>query len=161
MARRGVRLSDAQWAKIEPHLPRLPRSQRGGRPWVGHRAVIDGILWVLKTGARWRDLPNEYPSPATCWRRLKRLDEDGTWERIWRAFLAELDAQGRLQWETAFIDGTFAAAKKGAPTSGLPGAGKVQSAWYWWSVKVFLWEYASPRPRPRKRVSSIKRSPRG
>ena len=161
MARRGVRLSDAQWAKIEPHLPRLPRSQRGGRPWVGHRAVIDGILWVLKTGARWRDLPNEYPSPATCWRRLKRWDEDGTWERIWRAFLAELDAQGRLQWETAFIDGTFAAAKKGAPTSGLPGAGKVQSAWYWWSVRVFLWEYASPRPRPRKRVSSIKRSPRG
>ena len=63
MARRGVRVTDAQWAKIEPHLPRLPRTRRGGRPWVGHRAVIDGILWVLKTGARWRDLPNEYPSP--------------------------------------------------------------------------------------------------
>ena len=161
MARRGVHVSDAQWAKIEPHLPRLPRTRRGGRPWIGHRAVIDGILWVLKTGARWRDLPNEYPSPATCWRRLKRWDEDGTWERIWRAFLAELDARGRLQWETAFIDGTFAAAKKGAPTSGLPGAGKAQSAWYWWSVRVFLWEYASPRPRRRKRASSIKRSPRG
>jgi transposase len=55
MARQGVRLSDAQWAKIEPHLPRVPRSPRGGRPWVDHRAVIDGILWVLKTGARWRD----------------------------------------------------------------------------------------------------------
>ena len=161
MARRGVRLSDAQWAKIEPHLPRLPRSQRGGRPWIGHRAVIDGILWVLKTGARWRDLPNEYPSPATCWRRLKHWDEDGTWERLWRAFLAELDARARLQWETAFIDGTFAAAKKGAPTSGLPGAEKAQSAWYWWSVRVFLWEYASPQPRRRKRASSTKRSLRG
>ena len=161
MARRGVRLSDAQWAQIEPHLPRLPRSTRGGRPWIGQRAVIDGILWVLKTGARWRDLPSEYPSPATCWRRLKRWDEDGTWERIWRAFLAELDARGRLHWETAFIDGTFAAAKKGAPTSGLPGAGKAQSAWYWWSVRVFLWEYASRQPRRPKRASSIRRSRRG
>jgi len=160
MARRGVHVSDAQWAKIEPLLPRLPRTRAGGRPWVAHRAVIDGILWVLKTGARWRDLPSEYPSPATCWRRLKRWDEDGTWERLWRAFLAELDARGRLQWETAFIDGTFAAAKKGAPTSGLPDAGKAQSAWYWWSVRVFLWEYASPRPRRPRRVSSTKRSPR-
>ena len=160
MARRSVRVTDAQWAKIEPHLPRLPRSRRGGRPWIGHRAVIDGILWVLKTGARWRDLPNEYPSPATCWRRLKRWDEDGTWERIWRAFLTELDARGRLAWETAFIDGTFASAKKGALTSDPPSAGKVQSAWYWWSVRVFLWEYASPRPRRPRSRSSTRRSPR-
>ena len=111
MARRGVRLTDAQWATIEPLLPRLPRTRRGGRPWIGNRAVIDGILWVLKTGARWCDLPSEYPSRSTCWRRLKRWDEDGTWLRIWRALIAELDARGRLQWETAFIDGTFVSAK--------------------------------------------------
>ncbi len=160
MARRGVRVTDAQWAKIEPHLPRLPRTRRGGRPWIGHRAVIDGILWVLKTGARWRDLPNEYPSPATCWRRLQRWDADGTWERIWRAFLTELDDRGRLAWETAFIDGTFAPAKKGGLTSDPPNAGKVQSAWYWWSVRVFLWEYASPRPRRRRSGSLTRRSRR-
>ena len=160
MASRSVRVTDAQWAKIEPLLPRLPRSRRGGRPWIGNRAVIDGILWVLKTGARWCDLPSEYPSPATCWRRLKRWDEDGTWERIWRAFLTELDARGRLAWETAFIDGTFASAKKGALTSDPPSAGKVQSAWYWWSVRVFLWEYASPRPRQPRSRSSSRRSPR-
>ena len=161
MARRGVRLSDAQWAQIEPLLPRMPRTVRGGRPWAEARAVIDGILWVLKTGARWRDLPAEYPSPATCWRRLNRWFDDGTWERIWRAFLTELDARGKLAWETAFIDGTFAPAKKGAPTSALPSAGKVQSAWYWWSVRVFLWEYASPRPRRPRSRSSTRRSPRG
>ena len=160
MARSRVRLTDAQWAKIEPLLPRLPRSPRGGRPWVGHRAVIDGILWVLKTGARWRDLPAEYPSPSTCWRRLKRWDDDGTWLRLWRAFIAELDERGRLQWETAFIDGTFAPAKKGAPTSAKPSAGKVQSAWYWSSVRVFLWESPLPRRRPRKSRSSTRRSPR-
>lgn len=150
MARCSVRLTDAQWAKIEPLLPSLPRSQRGGRPWASHRAVVDGILWVLKTGARWRDLPAEYASPSTCWRRLKRWDEDGTWLRIWRAIIAELDARGRLHWETAFIDGTFAPAKKGGPTSVLPSAGKVQSAWYWSSVRVFLWESPLPRRRLRK-----------
>ena len=160
MARRSVRVTDAQWAKIEPLLPRLPRNRRGGRPWIGNRAVIDGILWVLKTGARWGDLPNEYPSPATCWRRLKRWDEDGTWERIWRAFLTELDGRGRLAWETAFIDGTFASAKKGALTSDPLSGGKGQSAWYWWSVRVFLWEYASPRPRRPRSHSSTRRSPR-
>jgi transposase len=150
MARRSVRVTDAQWTKIEPLLPRMPRSRRGGRPWIGNRAVIDGILWVLKTGARWCDLPAEYASPSTCWRRLKRWDEDGTWLRIWRTFIAELDERGRLQWETAFIDGTFASAKKGGPTSVLPSGGKVQSAWYWSSVRVFLWESPSPRRRPRK-----------
>ena len=91
MARRGVRVTDAQWATIEPLLPRMPRTARGGRPWASHRPVVDGILWVLKTGARWRDLPAEYPSPSTCWRRLKRWDEDGTWLRVWRAIIAELD----------------------------------------------------------------------
>ena len=157
MARRGVRLTDAQWAQIEPRLPRMPRTARGGRPWASQRSVVDGILWVLKTGARWRDLPAEYPSPSTCWRRLKRWDEDGTWLRVWRAIIAELDARGRLQWETAFIDGTFAPAKKGAPTSARPGAGKVQSAWYWSSVRVFRWESPLPRRRPRKSRSSTRR----
>ena len=157
MARRGVRVTDAQWATIEPLLPRMPRTSRGCRPWASQRSVVDGILWVLKTGARWRDLPAEYPSPSTCWRRLKRWDEDGTWLRVWRAIIAKLDERGRLQWETAFIDGTFAPAKKGAPTSALPSAGKVQSAWYWSSVRVFLWESPSPRPRRRKSPSPKRR----
>jgi transposase len=61
MARPSIRLTDAQWAKIEPHLPRSRRSRKGGRPHINHRAVVDGILWVLKTGARWRDLPEGYP----------------------------------------------------------------------------------------------------
>jgi transposase len=150
VARRGVRLTDAQWAKIEPLLPALPQTRKGGRPWAETRAVVEGILWVLKTGARWRDLPSEYPSPATCWRRLQRWYDDGTWLRVWRAFIAALDARGHLEWETAIIDGTFAPAKKGAPTSVLPSAGKAQSAWYWSSVKVFLWVSPSLRPRPRK-----------
>jgi transposase len=66
MARRGVRLTDAQWTQIERHLLRPRRSPQGGRPRVSNRDVVDGILWVLKTGARWRDVPAEYPSGAMC-----------------------------------------------------------------------------------------------
>ena len=82
-------------AKIEPLLPRMPRSQRGGRPWASRRAVADDILWVLKTGSQWRNLSAEYPSPSTCWRRLKPWDKDGTWLQIWSTIIAELDARGR------------------------------------------------------------------
>lgn len=78
MARSSVRLTDAQWAQIEPHLPRPRRSPKGGRPRVSHREVVEGILWVLKTGARWRDLPEGYPSGSTCWRRLRQWHEAGT-----------------------------------------------------------------------------------
>jgi transposase len=150
MARRSVRLTDAQWATIEPHLQRSPRSRKGGRPRIEARAVMDGILWVLKTGARWRDLPEGYPSGSTCWRRLRTWHEDGTWLRLWRVFLGQLDARGRLQWENTFIDGSFASAKKGALTSEKPSGARVRSGWWWSTARVFLWEYMSPRPARRK-----------
>ncbi len=102
MRGRSIRLTDAQWAKIKPHLRRPRRSRRGGRPRVSNRDAVDGILWVLKTGTRWRDLPDGYPSGATCWRRLRQWDEDGTWRRLWRAFLGQLAARGRLRWEQTF-----------------------------------------------------------
>ncbi len=72
MARQSVRLTDGRWPKLALLLSRLPTSRAGGRPWVDNRAVLNGIPWMLKTGARWRDLPERYPSPSTCWRRLRR-----------------------------------------------------------------------------------------
>ena len=157
MRQRSVRVTDAQWAAIEPHLPLEPRSPRGGRPRVAHRDAVEGILWVLKTGGRWRDLPAEYPSGSTCWRRLRGWDEDGTWLRLWRALLGQLDARGRLQWEQTFIDGSFASAKKGAPPSGKPSGARARSGWWWSTARVFLWEYMSPRQPRRKLCSSPKR----
>src|SRR5881628_2440843 len=62
---RDVFLSDRQWAKLGPLLPK--RSSQG-RPWADNRSVLEGILWILKTGARWKHLPDQYPSPSTCWR---------------------------------------------------------------------------------------------
>jgi transposase len=148
MARDDSELTDEQWKKIELLLPSVKRSKRGGRPVAENRACLEGIIWVLRSGARWKDLPAKYPSPSTCWRRLRDWEEQDVWLDIWRSFLGELDEQGRLDWEETFADGSFAPAKKGAPASERPNAEKVRSGWWWQAAKVFLWEFNSPR-RPR------------
>jgi transposase len=127
MARRIERVTDAQWAKIEPLLPKLKRTHKGGRPWSEPRRVFEGILWLLKSGARWKDLPTEYPSPSTCWRWLKRWEEQGVWLTLWRAFLGELDLTGRLKWSDCFIDASFVPAKRGASGSASPSALRARS----------------------------------
>ena len=85
-----------------------------GRPRADDRKTLEGILWVLRSGARWRDVPDEYGSGTTCWRRLKEWEESGVWERLWRAILASLEAEQKLDWAQAFLDGSFVPAKKGA-----------------------------------------------
>jgi transposase len=91
-------LSDAQWELIAPLLPAPKRRKdKRGRPWVSNRACLEGILWVLQTGAVWRFLPDQYPSPATCWRRLKRWEEQGLWLDARRALLGALDGEGLLK----------------------------------------------------------------
>lgn len=92
---RDTDLTDEQWKRIRPLLP-PPRKGRG-RPLADDRRVLNGILFVLRTGCRWEDVPQEYASPATCWRRL----------------LATLDGQGKLEWARAFLDGSFVPAKRG------------------------------------------------
>ena len=143
-------LTDAQWERIRPFLPTAKHSQRGGRPPADNRDCLEGILWVLRSGARWKDLPKDFPSPSTCWRRLRDWEEQDLWLKIWRTFLGELDAAGRLDWEETFADGSFAPAKKGAHASEKPNAARVRSGWWWQTAKVFLWEFTSTRPPPTK-----------
>jgi len=148
MAKERWKLTDRQWKKVEPLLPKPPKSKKGGRPWADNRKVFEGILWVLRTGAPWADLPKEYPSPSTCWRRLRDWEEQDVWLTIWRAFLAELDEKGQLDWSEAFIDGSFAPAKKGATASARPSGARARSGWWWLTAKVFLWETTwTARPR--------------
>jgi transposase len=153
-------LTDAMWKKLEPLLPRLPKGKKGGRPWVDNRSCLEGILWILKTGARWRDLPEQYPSPATCWRRLKLWEEEGVWLDIWQTLLGELDAKGRLRWEEAFADASFAPAKKGAPKSGKPSGERARNGWWWSMARAYLWAAgSSPPPRRRSRSSNRRSRP--
>src|SRR5262245_7081017 len=99
-----IRLSDEQWAAIEPHLPKPRRGEKGGRPPRDNRACLEGILWILRTGAPWEELPKEYPSYSTCWRRLQQWEREDVWLHLWRAFLAQLDETQQLDWSEAFMD---------------------------------------------------------
>jgi len=111
-------LSDKQWKQISGLFPApKTRRDRRGRPWACNRRCLEGILWVLRTGARWRDVPALYPNGSTCWRRLRMWEEKGVWLRAWQALLARMDERRLLDWEEAFLDATFVLAKKGAPRS--------------------------------------------
>jgi transposase len=116
-----IHLTDSQWAFIEPLLPPPAHT---GRPRANDRRTIEGIVYILITGCRWQDLPREYGAPTTVWRRLRRWSEEGVWERIWRAALVMLDQHGQLDWTMAFLDGSFAPAKKGGDKVGLTKKGK-------------------------------------
>ena len=140
---RAIYLTEKQWKEIGPLLPKLRSS---GRPWKNNRLVIEGILWILRTGARWKDLPEKYPSPSTCWRRLKLWEEQGVWEKIWRTFIRKLDKQGQIDWSECFMDGTFVSAKKGAQKSGKRREERAPSSWWWRMAEVFLWECPLPLP---------------
>jgi transposase len=88
-------LGDEQWELI---APLLPLHQRRGRPRADDRRTLDGILWVLRSGARWTDLPPQYGSRSTCHRRLQEWQDQGIWERIRLKFLTTLEAQAKLDW---------------------------------------------------------------
>ena len=158
MSRHASELTDEQWSKIEPLIPKRKPSKKGGRRRVEDRRCFEGILWVLRSGARWKDLPPQYPSPATCWRRLQEWEDAGIWLDLWRKFLGELDEKGILSWDETFSDGTFSPAKKGAPTSAKPNAERAQSSWWWQTAGVYLWEFALPQRPRRKSRSSSRRS---
>ena len=88
-------LTDRAWAQLAPLLPGNQR--RGGR-WCDHRRVINGILWKLRTGAPWRDLPERYGPWQTCYDRLVRWRLDGTWDRLLAHAQTKSDAVGELEW---------------------------------------------------------------
>ena len=113
-------LNDSQWKLIEDLFPEPEMTSRGGRPPIPPRPCLEGILWILRTGARWRDLPERYPSPPTCWRRLKQWTESGLFREAWIRLLGMLDEFRGIDWDEAIGDGTFSPAKKGARRSATP-----------------------------------------
>ncbi|MBM3946029.1 MAG: transposase [SAR202 cluster bacterium] len=85
-------LTDAQWEHIRPLVP----GAKGiGRPRTADRQVLNGVLWVVRNGLRWRDVPARYASRATCHRRFLEWQDQAAWESIWTAYLATLEPQER------------------------------------------------------------------
>jgi transposase len=130
--------SDAQWQLIEPILRPQRRSDGRGRPWQDTRAVLNGILWVLGTGAQWRELPKKYPPYQNCHRRFQQWVRAGKPERILHVLAEELEARGKLDLEEAFIDASSTGAKKGASLLGPPNAAKERKSSLLPMITVFL-----------------------
>ena len=152
-------LTDEQWNILEPLIPKpRVRADGRGRPWCDDRQVLNGILWVLRTGAHWRDVPERYPSPATCHRRHQEWSRTGVFNRILQALAEDLRSRGKLDLSECFIDGTFVVAKKGgfawAPLNGA----KVRRSWQWQTAMVFLSPSGLRVVSAMKRSSSSKRS---
>jgi len=154
-----VDLTDTQWAIVEPLIPQRRRRRDGkGRPPRDRREVINGILWVLRTGAPWKDLPERYPPYQTCHRRFQEWSRNGTIERVLHALAADLYQRGRIDITEAFIDGTFSGAKKGALPSERPSAGRGPRSWQLQTALVFLSPPGSRVLRQRRSRSWKRRS---
>ena len=109
MVRRGE-LKDEAWDRI---APLLPENGRRGKQWKDHRVVVEGILWKLRTGAPWRDLPSRYGPWQTCYDRFVRWRRDGTWDRLLAHAQAKGDAVGEVEWLVS-VDSTVARAHQHA-----------------------------------------------
>lgn len=133
-------LTDEQWAILEPLIPKRRRRADGkGRPRCADRAVLNGILWVMRTGAQWEDLPrSRYPSKSTCHKRFQEWIKAGVFEKILKALARDLKQRGKLDLSECFVDGTFVSAKKGALRSARPSAAKAAKSWQLQTALVFL-----------------------
>jgi transposase len=112
-------LTDEQWARLAPLLPR----RKPGRPRQDDRRFLHDILWTLRTGAPWRDLPERYGPWQTVYTRFRRWTQAGVWDRLLAAVQRQADAAGDLDWAVQIVDGTVvrahqhaAGAKGGTPT---------------------------------------------
>jgi transposase len=110
-------IDDELWAHIEPLLPtrRSRQRQYAGRKPIPDRAVLTGILFVLRSGLPWNMLPKEMGcgSGTTCWRRLLRWQRGGVWKRLHRELLIELRRRGRLDLARAVVDSASLRAVRG------------------------------------------------
>ncbi len=118
-------LTDEQWEKLQPLLP----SQKAwtGKPASDHRRIIDGILWLHRTGAPWRDIPKRYGNHRTISSLFYRWPTAGIWQQIWSSFMQQADTVGKIDWEVHFVDGTVVRAHQHA--AGAKGGTHKRKLW--------------------------------
>ena len=120
-------VTDELWSKIENLIPAPKKAPNGaGRPAYPRRQILDGILWVLMSGARWKDLPSEYPGYKTCHRLFQNWQSQGIFEEIFHILSSE---KSNEEVKIAYIDGTFVPAKKGGLRSGEVIKARAAQSW--------------------------------
>ena len=136
-------LTDEQWEMVEPVLRPARRQDNRGRPWHDTRAVLHGVLWILGSGAQWSEMPAKYPPYQTCHRRFQQWIRNGKLVEVLGLLARQLHQRGKLKLDEAFVDATFASAKKGASLLARPGAAKAQRSSLSPLAMVFLSPYLS------------------
>ena len=111
---RLVRLTSAQWARVQPLLPIA--SKKGGRPGKPDRPMIEAMIWVLRPGAPWRDLPSPYGPWQSVYTRFSRWSQAGVLAMLFEALARERDAEGYL------IDASIVRAHQDASGAAKKGA---------------------------------------
>ena len=109
LSRPGI--SDEEYALLEPLLPE-ERPAKPGRPYLPHRVIVDGIFWSLRTGAPWRDLPEEYGPWETVYGRFRLWRKNGAWEEIHETLKNRAEEIGDIDWSFGAIDGSVVRAHK-------------------------------------------------
>jgi transposase len=134
-----MNITNEQWQRIAKFIPK-PKALPGksGRPPQDPRDVLNGILWILRTGAQWKDLPERYPPKSTCHRYFQRWNKSGVFVEILTALAQDLKKRGGIDISEGFIDGSFAPAKKGAMVWAKPKGAKEPRLWALQTLSVFL-----------------------
>ena len=134
-----MELTKEQWNRLEPLIPSRQREHDGrGRPRKNPRDVLNGILWVLRTGAPWKDLPPRYPPHQTCHRWFQTWTRQGVFKKILTELGKDLYRRGGIDIRETFIDGSFTPAKKGVILSAIRSVARGQRSWRSQTLLVFL-----------------------
>lgn len=143
-------LTDEQYQTIQHLLPH--NGERGGQ-WEDHHTVLNGLLWRLRTGCPWRDIPDRYGPWSTVYDRFRRWSRDGTLDRILKALQVRLDERGQIDWELFCVDGSSIRASRAAAGAGKKGAPRSRLTTHWvaraadtaprstwsWTVTAYPW----------------------
>lgn len=140
-------ISDDQWEVVSNVLPQ-PKSAVGkrGRPARDQREVLNGILWICRTGAQWNEMPGKYPPYQTCHRYFQKWVQAGVWDKVLWELARDLKDRGKIDITECFIDGTFASAKKGGSILERLNEAKAPRSWQSQTLLVFLSPYGPQEP---------------
>jgi len=148
-------LTDEQWEAVRSSIPEREQqrtTERGGRPWRDPRDVLNAIMWILRTGAPWADLPRRYPPYQTCHDRFQRWEREGVLDKALTALAEDLRERGKLDLTEAYIDGSHAGAKRGVLRLESLDAARRPRSWPWQTATAFL------SPSGLRVVSAMKQS---
>jgi transposase len=142
-----MELANKQRKRIKGIVPdQIKRADGKGRPARDKRQVLEGVLWILRTGALWKDLPERFPPYQTCHRRFQQLQEQAVMRQLVEALAKDLMARGSVDLSECFIDGSFCMAKKGALLWARLGGVKAPNSWQSRTLQVLFYLSQSSRP---------------